>query len=242
MMPETSHTHLIRTLSDRILVSPKGFDAITNQIDEKGKLALYACHHWIATFITQLVDKTPCKVEAICPFVQGSLDKGEMLFSIAQPSDPNNLDDIYDELIRYARIFCDIEPKKYPKCLHKCVVPIFPDTPGELITQAIVHHSAREELLKMGIMVGDASPTRDFKATWDPSFNPMQSPYPLYALRTFIPTDWRFINNSATLRAIYIKRFGPPPNEPLMTRMIWVMKDCVGKIKRMVKKLMPLFL
>ena len=225
----------IRKLRNRLLATPEHFDQLYKTLNEKQTEALKASHHWVSTFITQIVNKGPGKVEGICPFVKESLNRGEMLFSIAQPQNPESLDDIHTELMTYAQIFCDIEPKDYPKCLHKCVIPIFPDTPGKLITEAIVHHSAREDLLKMGIMVGDASPDRDFQATWDPTFNPMQSPYPLYALRSFIPTDWRFINNSDNLRAIYKARFGEPKDGDEYNSFFGKIKWLANKVKRKLK-------
>jgi len=221
----------------RQLYSPEAFDQLAEVLSAKELQALKESHQWIKTFLTQVITKNPKKIEAICPFVGASLESQQMLFSVAQPADPNNIDDIHQELRLYSQIFCELEPTTYPQCLHKCVVPIFPDTPGHLITDAVVHNAAREEILAMGIMIGDASPDRDFQATWDPSFNPMQSPVPLYALRTFIPTDWRFINNTPHLRAIYKARFGEPKLGDEYETLSGKMKELLGRVTRKAKKL-----
>lgn len=233
----TADNYQILTIDNRLLATPEAFDDLAEQLTATEIDALKQCHQWIATFLIQVMNKGPDKVEAICPFVQASLESGQMLFSIARPNDPNNPDDIYNELMTYAKIFVDREPKEYPKCIHKCVVPVFPQTPGHLITNAIVQHTAREDLIAMGIMVGDASPDREFEASWNPEFNPMQSPFPLYALRSFIPTDWRFIKNSEKLRQLYKQRFGEPKAGDEFLTPKGRLKALIRKVKSKIKSL-----
>src|SRR5262249_35962536 len=146
-------------------------------------------------FITKKVKKQRGKVEPVCPFVPPALDQQLLFLSVAKPARHDSIEAIFRELKLYQEIFQSLGPKKLPMSLLRSVVVIFPETPGHLILATVDPKQTRlkTELLENDIMIGEFFPTCPLPASWDSTFFPLQSPIPFYALRSFIETDWRFV-------------------------------------------------
>tara|TARA_R110002096_G_scaffold159011_6_gene324639 strand:+ start:6231 stop:6935 length:705 start_codon:yes stop_codon:yes gene_type:complete len=175
--------------------------------------ALVKIRDWVADFPTRKVVKFG-RTEAICPFVEPAIQRETMHFALAQLAAPNNIGAIDGELRRFARIFNELEPMEMPAAMTKTVVAIFPETTGQLLLDATdASRDLKGDMLESGILVGEFFPTCPFASTFDPKLFALRSPVPMYVLRSFIETDWRFIAQVERWRGIYRERFGEPPRD-----------------------------
>ena len=168
---------------------------------------------WVRTFMTKKVRKLKGKIEPVCPFVPPALDQQLLLFSVAKVEQPDSIESVYREIRLYQEIFQSFGPQKPPMSLLKSIVVILPETPGNVILDTVnpERTQLKAELLEHDIMIGEFFPTCPLHASWDPTFFPLQSPIPFYALRSFVETDWRFVQGVREWRNIYKRRFGEPP-------------------------------
>jgi uncharacterized protein DUF6875 len=168
---------------------------------------------WIRAFMAKEVRKVHGKVEPVCPFVPPALDRQLLFLSVAKPVESDSTEAVYREMKLYQEIFQSFGLRKSPMSVLKSLVVIFPETSGHVILAAVDPKQTplKTELLQNDIMIGEFFPTCPLHASWDPSFFPLQSPVPFYALRSFIETDWRFIHSEREWRRIYKSRFGEPP-------------------------------
>lgn len=189
-------------------VWPAETQQLLNQVERD---AIEETHEWMASFITKKVNKLGRR-EAICPFVEPSFQKKAMFYSIAQLDEPDGIDSIDAELRHQAEIFHALEPKKMPDAMVKALVAIYPDTRGPQLLEATdPERDVKGDLLEDGILVGEFFSTCPFATSFNPKLFALRSPHPMYVLRTFIETDWRFISNVERWRDIYHDRFGDPP-------------------------------
>lgn len=168
------------------------------------------CVAWTTTYPLQRVRKQR-RVEAICPMVAPSLSAGAMVFSVASGEDRDPSLQRLDDLLREAagvfesRIPCD-DPRL------RCLVLILPGVRGGRLLEATdPARGIKNELLRRGILVGEFFPTCPFATTFNPRLFALRSPVPMYVLRTFIESDWRFICQVPAWQKTYRDRFGEPP-------------------------------
>ncbi|MEM1297447.1 MAG: DUF6875 domain-containing protein [Verrucomicrobiota bacterium] len=184
-----------------------------DQLTANEREALVKSRDWVADFPTRKVVKFGRK-EAICPFVEPAIHRKTMHFAIAQLSAPNNIEAIDGELRRFADIFNELEPTTMPAAMTKAVVVIFPETTGQFLLDATdASRDLKGDMLEAGILVGEFFPSCPFASTFDPKLFALRSPVPMYVLRSFIETDWRFIAQVESWREIYRERFGEPPRD-----------------------------
>ena len=213
------HPHNIDVLqifekTNRILCTPQMIaDAERYPIPPEDLKTLITAEEWVRAFMTKKVRKLKGKVEPVCPFVPPALDQQLLFFSVAKPAQSDSIEAIYRETKLYHEIFQSFGPQKPPMSLLKALVVIFPETPGDVILATVNPERTRlkTELLENDIMIGEFFPACPLQASWDPTFFPLQSPIPFYALRSFVETDWRFVQGVREWRNIYKRRFGEPP-------------------------------
>lgn len=200
------------TFARRLIFPEECVDPVAlSQMPEDLRDAVTETHDWITNFVTQRVNKHGRR-EAICPFVEPSLQREAMFLSIATPDQPNEIASIDRELRHFSRIFHELEPKAMPAAIVKTVVAIFPQTRGPLLLEATdASRDLKGDLLEDGILVGEFFSTCPFATTFNPRLYALRSPRPMYVLRSFIDTDWRFIAQVPRWREIYRARFGDPP-------------------------------
>jgi hypothetical protein len=168
------------------------------------------CAAWTTTYPLQRVRKRR-RVEAICPMVAPSLSAGAMVFSVVSGEDHESSLERLDDLLREAagvfesRIPCD-DPRL------RCLVVILPGVRGGRLLEATdPARGIKNELLRRGILVGEFFPTCPFATTFNPRLFALRSPAPMYVLRTFLESDWRFICQIPAWQKTYRERFGEPP-------------------------------
>jgi hypothetical protein len=168
------------------------------------------CAAWTTTYPLQRVRKRQ-RVEAICPMVAPSLSAGAMVFSVASGEAHEPSLERLDDLMREAagvfenRIPCD-DPRL------RCLVLILPGVRGGRLLEATdPGRGMKNELLRRGILVGEFFPTCPFATTFNPRLFALRSPAPMYVLRTFLESDWRFICQVPLWQQTYRERFGEPP-------------------------------
>lgn len=168
------------------------------------------CAVWTTTFPLQKVRKRK-RVEAICPMVGPSLADRSLVFSAFSMGTPEPSDEALDRVLREAAdLFEGAIDASDPRL--RCLVLILPDIRGGRLLEATdPSREIKNELLRRGILVGEFFPSCPFATTFNRRLYALRSPAPMYVLRTFIESDWRFICQVDAWKETYRARFGEPP-------------------------------
>jgi hypothetical protein len=168
------------------------------------------CVAWTTTYPLQRVRKRR-RVEAICPMLAPALSAGGMVFSVASGEGREPSLERLDELLREAaEVFETRVPCDDPRL--RCLVLILPGVRGGRLLEATdPARGIKNELLRRGILAGEFFPTCPFATTFNPRLFALRSPAPMYVLRTFLESDWRFICQIPAWQQTYRERFGEPP-------------------------------
>ncbi len=186
-----------------------GFALRNPDLSAAAAVALGECAEWTATFPLQRVKKQH-RFEAICPFVAPSIAADAMLFSAAELSESEPALERLDDLLRESAGLFERLDASDPKL--RCLVMVVPGVRGGRLLEATDPARAiKNDLLRRGILVGEFFPSCPFATTFNPRLFALRSPSPMYVLRTFIETDWRFICQIPAWQATYRERFGEPP-------------------------------
>lgn len=173
--------------------------------------ALSSCAAWTETYPVQRVKKHRRRVEAICPMVGPSIAADAMHFTVDQVGTDASLEAIDALLLRRAETFARIKTDADPRL--RCLVVVIPDVQGQRLLDATSpERTLKNELLRKGILVGEFFPTCPFATTFNPQLLALRSPAPMFVLRPFLDSDWRFICRVPDWQETYRERFGDPPD------------------------------
>ncbi len=200
----------------RFLCTPQmigASEAMGSPLAEAEIAVLRQTHQWVEKHIFKVVEKKKGLKEAVCPFARPAMDARLLFYSVGKPSDPCSKEAIAEEIRYHMAIYKEIKPKDASENLLRSIILVFPDTPHELILDAVAlkNSDIKTSLMENDIMIGEFFKDSPFPATWDETIFPLQSPVPFYAMRPFIESDWRFIHGEKRWRDIYKRRFGEPP-------------------------------
>ena len=179
-------------------------------LDPESAGALADCARWTTTYPLQKVKKR-LREEAICPMMAPALAAHSVYFSVRKVTNRELPLESLDVLLREAattfeeRVFC-------PDPRLRCLVVVLPGVRGTRLLEAT--DPARQimtDLLRRGILAGEFFPGCPFSASFNPKLFALRPPAPLYVLRSFLASDWRFICRVPAWREIYRARFGKPP-------------------------------
>lgn len=211
----------------------EGFSAEDSQ-----KLA--ECAEWTATFPLKRVKKRR-RVEAICPMVEPSLAaKGMWVSAVNLNEREPALSDLDTLLLKAAATFEENIRTEDPRL--RCLILMLPGVRGQRLLDATEpERKIKDTLLKRGILAGEFFPSCPFATTFNPRLFALRSPVPMYVLRTFIETDWRFICQVPKWQETYRERFGEPPAKLRhMGSFSWRMQQKVNrKVDSLLVKLFP---
>ena len=180
-----SSLYLLEEAQDRASLLADGFSA--QEADD-----LARCAEWTGSFPLQKVRKRH-RVEAICPMLAPSIQDRGLHFSLANPGkrEPDLRE--LDEILREASDCFENEVHASDPRL-RCLVLVLPGVRGGRLLEATEPtRQIKNELLERGILVGEFFPSCPFATTFNPKLFALRSPVPMYVLRTFIESDWRFI-------------------------------------------------
>jgi len=179
-------------------------------LDPESSGALADCARWTTTYPLQKVKKRH-REEAICPMMAPALAARSVYFSVNRIRDREAPLKSLDAILREAAtVFEEKIVDSDPRL--RCLVLVLPGARGSRLLEAT--DPAREiknELLQRGILVGEFFPGCPFATTFNPRLFALRSPAPMYVLRSFIESDWRFICQIPAWQRTYRARFGEPP-------------------------------
>lgn len=179
-------------------------------LDPESAGAVADCARWTTTYPLQKVKKRH-REEAICPMMAPALAARSVYFSAKRVSDRELPLESLDAILREAATVFE-EKIVSPDPRLRCLVLVLPGVRGGRLLEAT--DPAREiknELLRRGILVGEFFPGCPFATTFNPRLFALRSPAPMYVLRSFIESDWRFICQIPAWQRTYRARFGEPP-------------------------------
>lgn len=202
-----------------------------------GKVA--DCASWTMTFPLKRVKKHR-RVEAICPMVAPSLAADGMRYAVATAGarEPD-LEELDGLLLNAADSFETIETDD-PRL--RCLVVVVPEVKGSRLLDATrPDREIKNTLLKRGILVGEFFPSCPFATTFNRRLFALRSPAPMYVLRTFIESDWRFICQIPEWQKTYRDRFGDPPRKLRhLGGPVWRLRQKVGwRIDSVLDRIYP---
>ncbi|MEX2578305.1 MAG: DUF6875 domain-containing protein [Verrucomicrobiales bacterium] len=198
------------------------------------------CVEWATTFPTRRVRKRG-RTEAICPMVSPSLAAGGIKFSVADVADREPRLETFDRILTSAAD-CFESGISLSDPRLRCLVVVIPGVRGARLLEAT--HPGREiknTLLSRGILVGEFFPSCPFATTFNPRLFALRSPAPMYVLRTFLESDWRFICRIPAWQRTYRARFGEPPASLRhLGGPLWRLKTGIGwRIDALLDRLDP---
>jgi len=202
--------------------------------------ALSKCARWTTTYPLQRVKKRR-RVEAICPMMAPALAARGVSFTLAPMDERETPLERLDDLLRQAarlfetRMVCD-DPRL------RCLVVVVPGVRGGRLLEATTpDREIKNELLGRGILVGEFFPSCPFATTFNPRLFALRSPAPMYVLRSFMESDWRFICQIPAWQRTYRARFGEPPAKLRhLGGPIWRLKQKIGwRVDAVRQRLFP---
>ncbi len=207
---QTDYIHWAWDHYQRRLFTPEQIDAGKDEhLSEAEYAQLKSALNWIQNFIMKPHPNLG-RPGAVCPYVQPSMDDGLFYFTIAQPTNPDNFDTIFQELSHYKEIFLPMTPTSGPLSELRAFIILFPDSPEQVLANPKDSKAMKTRLMEEGVTVGQFFPTTDVKKQLKSKFFPIQPPLPLYSMRTFIESDWEFIKREPEWREVYHQKFGKP--------------------------------
>lgn len=202
-----------------------------------GKVA--DCAAWTMTYPLKRVKKHR-RVEAICPMVAPSLAADGMRYAIASVGEREPaLESLDNLLMKAADSFDGIETDD-PRL--RCLVVVAPEVKGSRLLDATrPDRKIKNQLLRRGILVGEFFPSCPFATTFNPRLFALRSPAPMYVLRTFLESDWRFICQIPEWQKTYRERFGDPPRKlKHLGGPVWRLRQKIGwRVNAVLGRIFP---
>src|SRR5690606_24148637 len=180
------------------------------------------------------------RTEAVCPMVAPSLAAGGMRYAVATTGEREPALDRMDGLLLDAADSFDAIETDDPRL--RCLVVVIPEVKGSRLLDATrPDREIKNTLLKRGILVGEFFPGCPFATTFNPRLFALRSPTPMYVLRTFLESDWRFICQIPEWQKTYRARFGNPPKKLRhLGGPIWGLKQKAGwRVDAVLDKIFP---
>lgn len=165
---------------------------------------------WIREFIMR-PHPSLGRTGVVCPYVKTSIDESIFFLTVAYPEDPSNYSQIMSALETCRTRFLTVEPTSGPLSILRVLLILFPHAVEKDLELPLESKRMKSEMMEAGVTVGQFFPTEDIDKFLKSRFFPVQPPMCLYTMRQFIETDWMFIHREPEWRAIYLKRFGKPP-------------------------------
>lgn len=157
--------------------------------------------NWLSKANADLGRKGP-----VCPFTGTSIAKDIFRFTFVrgQSIDHNELVQLIDEI---AQAFPRLSPFGADE-VYKTVVVVFPDVVDHQTIDA-VQEECKNTFVKSGLMVGQFYPGHTQPGIWNPEFRPLDSPFPMLAVRHMVTTDFLFLQGDQEWMDAYFARFAP---------------------------------
>lgn len=177
---------------------------------------LYQSLRWTLDFIAK-PHPNMGRPGSVCPFVKPSIQQGLLYFALCQlQSRPISVDEITERMHAYHRQFLALPSPSAELGKLKCLVVVLPAIPDDIAESLMepLHKSLKTEFLKEDVMLGQFYATCKVPATTNPDFYPLQSPLPLFVFRTFIESDWRFLEGHLDWESTYLEKFSQAKQAP----------------------------
>src|SRR5262249_27053474 len=148
----------------------------------------------------------------VCPWCPPSAARGHFYLMHAKPRFCDEASVVAD-LYRTRDHFQQMPPDSGPDLLLKTTLYVisFADKepgPEELRHWMIrIHAAAKPAFLSRGLMLGEFFPDHTATGLRSDTFNPLQSPIPLFVIRSMVPLDIMFLSDRREYAQAYFARF-----------------------------------
>jgi hypothetical protein len=177
----------------------------------------------------------------VCPFTGPSLAKELFwLGCIDEPAlDADRISGIMDRMVeRYATL----DAPRESDALLKTILVLFPGITDFGIIDA-AQLRLKNKFVAQGLMIGQFYPGCAEPGLWSKSFQPLDSPIPLLAIRHMVSSDFPFLAHEPRWVESYFRRFAPsipaPVRAAIVAKLAKPMEIAVAETrsgKRLVKK------
>lgn len=194
------------------LISPDQIETLgPERLPRKEQKQLRDTLFWLENFIMQ-PHRGLGRPGVVCPYVKFSLDASIFYLSIANQQNPNRFDEIFEMMHAHAKIFSKMEPKSGPLENLRVLMVLVPNGKDSVLSHPDHCKRLKTEMMEQDVTVGQFFPTMNPVKYLKSKFFPNQPPFCMYTMRTFIRSDWMFINGEPEWRAVYRDKFGDPPD------------------------------
>ena len=166
--------------------------------------------HWINHFIMQ-PHRGLGRTGVVCPYVKFSLDASIFYLSIANMENPGKYDEIFNIMHTHAQIFSQMKPNSGPLENLRVLMVLVPNGKDHVLSNPELCKRLKTEMMEQNVTVGQFFPTLNPVKYFKSKFFPDQPPFCMYTMRSFIRSDWMFINGEPEWRDVYREKFGDPP-------------------------------
>ncbi len=178
---------------------------------DRERRQLKAVMRWVREFIMRPHPRLG-RPGVVCPYVKLSLEAAIFYLSLTTLEDPRRYDEIYGLMHSHADIFTRMQPHSGPWENLRVMLVLMPNARENILCDPEASKRLKTEMMQRGITVGQFFPTWHPIRALKSKFFPNQPPLCLYTMRPFIRSDWMFINGEPEWRAVYLERFGQPPD------------------------------
>jgi hypothetical protein len=182
-------------------------------LPEKSRRQLQAAMRWIENFIMQPHPRLG-RAGVVCPYVKPCLDANIFYLSLAPMKQPERYDEIFRMMHTHARIFSRMEPRTGPLENLRVLMALVPNGRDSVLSDPELSKRLKTEMMERNVTIGQFFPTLNPIKYVKSKFFPNQPPFCMYTMRTFIRSDWMFIQNEPEWRQVYLDKFGTPPERP----------------------------
>lgn len=167
--------------------------------------------HWCRSYLLQGHPGLG-RAGPVCPWCPPSVAQGNFHLTHANVRF-NDEASIIADLCRTRDRYVQMLPDSGPDLLLKTVVVVLsfidkdPDSDEVKDWMIRVHEAAKPNFLSRGLMLGEFFPNHSATGLRSDTFNPLQSPIPLFVIRAMVPLDITFLSNRREYADAYFARF-----------------------------------
>jgi hypothetical protein len=144
----------------------------------------------------------------------------------------------------YRDLFLELEPTTGPVSTLKAILILFPDVTHAKasVDMEALQKRLKPDFVKKGLMIGQFYEGCAESGLWNDSFQPLQSPIPLLAIRNMVPSDFLFLHGKRGNEGMlisYLNRFGthiPREVKELMVRALQSSNLSLGSTSKVEKE------
>jgi hypothetical protein len=161
--------------------------------------------HWLDEHVSRENPRVG-RTGDVCPWTRRASELGELSLTLCAVREPRALD---ATLLQLKDELTDGDAGMYAGSVFRSVVAVFPWRDREIEGQIVeAHHRLKPAFLAQRLMLGEFYPSCQKPGLRNPSYRPLQSPWPLLVIRPMVEADLEFLLDRDEFVAAYLRAHG----------------------------------